>query len=208
MLVCDGLLVPVTVPEPVPGVATVTPTAAAKVALTVTGLVPIVKVQSPVPGQFTPVLDQPTKVDPAGAACKVTVFPVVMVLLLAQVPDVVPAVDVQLMPNPVVSVTVPLPLPAPPMVTVVALNAAVTDWAEFMVTEQAPEPLHAPPHPANAVPAGAVGVSATDVPCVKGALQVPAPELQPMMPEGKLLTVAEAGPVALTVSVNCGATMN
>lgn len=127
MFVWTGLLVPVTVPEPAPGMVTVTSVAEAKVALTLTGDVPIVKLQSPVPGQLTLVLAHPTNVDPAGAACNVTVLPGLMALLLVHVPEVVPAVEVQLMPKPVVSVTVPVPLPAPVTDTVVALKAALTD---------------------------------------------------------------------------------
>ena len=84
-----------------------------------------------------------------------------MALPLLQVPEVAPEVIVQLMPP--VPVTVPLPVPAPVTVTVVALKAALTDNAEFMVTEQAPVPVQAPPQPANAVPAGAEGVSDTKV---------------------------------------------
>ena len=106
---------------------TVTSDVAANVAATEIGADPIVKVQSPVPGQLTDVLDQPTNVEPDGAACRVTVFPVAMAELFVQVPEVVPAVDVQLMPNPVVSVTTPFPLPAPVIVTVVATKFAVTD---------------------------------------------------------------------------------
>ena len=151
-------------PEPLPGAVTVTSVAAAKVALTVTGAVPIVKLQSPVPGQLTLVLAHPTNVDPLGAACNVTVLPVVMVLLLMHVPEVEPAVEVQLIPNPVVSVTIPLPLPAPVTVTVVESKTALTDCDEFMVTEQPPMPVQAPPQPANAVPDGAAGVNVTGVP--------------------------------------------
>lgn len=89
-------------------------------------------------------------------------FPLLMALL--HVPDVAPAVEVQLIAEPPKSVTEPVPLPAPVIVTVVTLKAALTDCVEFMVTEQAPVPLQAPLQPANAVPAGAVGVSVTNLP--------------------------------------------
>src|SRR5690348_4397002 len=131
MFVWTGLLVPVTVPEPLPGIVTVTSAAAANVAATESGAEPMLKVQSPDPGQLTDVLDQPTKIEPDGAACRVTVFPVAIAELFVQVPEVAPAVDVQLMPKPVVSVTTPFPLPAPVIVTVVATKFAVTDCAEF-----------------------------------------------------------------------------
>jgi hypothetical protein len=85
-----------------------------------------------------------------------------MALLLVQVPDVAPEVMVQLIPP--VPVTVPLPVPAPVTVTVVRLKMALTDCAEFIVTEQAPVPVQAPPQPANAVPAGAAGVRVTNFP--------------------------------------------
>ncbi len=74
-----------------------------------------------------------------------------MELVLVHVPEAEPEVIVQLMPP--VPLTEPFPVPAPVTVTVVATNAALTDCAEFMVTEQAPVPVHAPPQPAKAVPA-------------------------------------------------------
>jgi hypothetical protein len=104
-----------------------------------------------------------------------------------------------------VSVTTPFPLPAPVTVTVVATKFAVTDCTEFMVTEQAPVPVHAPPQPANAVPAGsALTESETDLPCTYEALQVPPPEPQFKMPAGALETLPPAGPVEFTVKANVG----
>ena len=42
------------------------------------------------------------------------------------------------------------------------LNVTVTDdWAEFRVTEHAPEPVQAPPHAVNVEPTDGVAVSAT-----------------------------------------------
>ena len=163
------------------------------------GTMPMVTTQLPVP-LHAPV--QPVKIDPGlcGVAVRVTTLPVLMVVLFVHVPEVAPDVMVQLM-LPVPD-TVPVPVPEPVTVTVVALKAALTVCAEFMDTEQAPVPVHAPPHPAKAVPAGAVGVKATDVPWKYAALQVPLPELQLVMPAGALLTVAEVGPLAFTVRVN------
>ena len=83
-------------------------------------------------------------------------------LEFVHVPEVVPAVMVQLIPA--VPETVPFPVPAPVTLTVVGLNVAITDWAEFMVTEQAPVPVQAPLQPAKAEPAFAACVSTTVVP--------------------------------------------
>lgn len=101
--------------------------------------------------------------DPAaGFAVRVTGSFVLIALLLVQVPEVAPEAEVQLMLP--VPLTVPVPVPAPVTVTVVALKAALTDCAEFMVTEQVPVPVHAPPQPANAEPAAVVGVRPTTAP--------------------------------------------
>jgi len=43
-------------------------------------------------------------------------------------------------------------------------NEAVTFWEEFMVTLQAPEPLHAPSHPPNVDGCVAEAVKLTTVP--------------------------------------------
>ena len=117
-----------------------------------------------------------------------------MAVPLLQVPEVAPEVIVQLMLP--VPVTVPLPVPAPATVTVVALKAALTDSAEFMVTEQAPVPVQAPLQPANADPAAALGVSVTEVPLLYVAEQVPGQ----LIPAGTLVT--EPFPVLLAVRVN------
>ena len=55
----------------------------------------------------------------------------------------------------------------------------------FIVTTQAPVPLHAPPQPVNFEPLAGVAVNVTCVPGVKAALQVE-PQL---IPEGELATV-------------------
>jgi hypothetical protein len=44
------------------------------------------------------------------------------------------------------------------------LKIAVTDWSEFMVTEQAPVPVQAPLQPPKVEPAAGVGVRSTTVP--------------------------------------------
>ena len=163
MRIPGGALLIVSDPGPVAVTVSVNCGRGAKSAVTLTGAVPMVNVQEPVPEQ-APL--QPMNVEVVGSATafSVTAVPVLIGLLLAQVPVRVPAVEVQLTPKPPVSVTVPLPLPAPVTVTVVALKAALTDCAELIVTEQAPVPVQAPPQPANAVPAGAVGVSVTKAP--------------------------------------------
>lgn len=93
-----------------------------------------------------------------------TTLPLLRAVELVQAPDVVAEMIVQLMPP--VPVTVPLPvLPLAFTVTVVELKFAVTNWAEFIVTVQGTAvPVQPPLQPVNAVPAGAVGVSETEVP--------------------------------------------
>ena len=109
-------------------------------------------------------------------AVSVTAFVLLMVpVVLVHWPEVAPEVIVQLMP-PMLLATDPLPVPAPVTVTVVALKAALTDFAASTVGEQAPVPVQAPPHPTNENPAGALGVRVTTVPLMKLTLQV-APQL-------------------------------
>jgi hypothetical protein len=157
----------------------------------------MVNVQAPVPEQ-APLQPANTYSEEAGVAVSVTVSPALIGLVLVQVPEVAPKVEVQLMPP--VPVTVPLPVPAPVTVTVVRLKVALTDCAEFMVTEQAPVPVQAPPQPAKADPAGAAGVSVTTVPCVKENVQVPGQ----LIPAGALVIVPDPVPVVLTVRVKVG----
>src|ERR1051326_5392805 len=155
----------VTVPLPAPFLVTESRNCAAgaKVAPTVTADVPSVKTQDPVPVQG-PVQPENTEAFEDGAAFNVTVEPLAIALVFVQVPEVVPAPDTEQL-IPPVPVMVPAPvLPVPEIVTVTALKFAVTDCADVIDTEQVPVPLHAPPHPANADPVGAVGVSTTSVP--------------------------------------------
>jgi hypothetical protein len=169
-----------------------------KVAVTEGADEPIVKLHVPVPEQ-APL--QPANTDPAvGDAVKVTGLDV-LIAVLVHVPDVVPAVEVQL--TPPVPVTVPLPVPAASTVTGndEGMKLAVTDCAEFMVTEQALVPEQAPPQPLNEEPADAVGVRVTVVPCVNESVQV-APQL---ITPGELVTVPEPPPLVLTVSEKVGA---
>ncbi len=163
--------------------------------MAVTALAPIVNVQAPLPEQG-PLQPANTYSEEAGVAVSVTVSPALIGLVLVQVPEVTPAVEVQLMPP--VPVTVPLPVPAPVTVTVVRLKVALTDCAAFIVTEQAPVPVQALLQPAKADPAGAAGVNVTDVPCVKENVQVPGQ----LIPAGLLVTVPEPAPAVLTVSAN------
>ena len=98
--------------------------AGAKTAVAVTGAVPMVKLQAPVPEQ-APLQPEKTKALEAGVAVSVTAEPLLMAVLLVQVPEVDAEVIVQLMPP--VPVTVPLPvLPVAFTVTVVRLKGAPT----------------------------------------------------------------------------------
>lgn len=76
------------------------------------------------------------------------------------------------------------------------LKVAVTDWFAFMVTLQAPVPLHAPDHPAKKAPLAGVAVSLTLVPELNDALQVGAQ----VMPAGLLVTVPVEVPASCTES--------
>ena len=152
----------VTLPEPLPAVLTVRVKlgAGAKFAVADTGEVPMVKVHGPVP-VHAPV--QPEKIDPAvGVGVSVTALPLAIAVEFVHVPVAVPEVMVQLIPP--VPATEPLPVPVPVTVTLVNENVAPTATAEFMVTEQAAVPEHAPVQPENAEPAGVVGVRSTVVP--------------------------------------------
>jgi hypothetical protein len=84
----------------------------------------------------------------------------VLVLKLAEqvAPQLIPAGEL---------LTDPDPVPARVTFTgkEAGMKSALTDWAEFMVTEQAPVPEQAPPQPANTEAAeDGVAVSATTVP--------------------------------------------
>src|SRR5258706_16063571 len=99
------------------------------------------------------------------------------------------------------AVTVPLPAPAGETVNVKSgVKVAVTFFAAFIVTMQAPVPVQAPLQPVNAEPAAGVGVSVTSVPGGKPAMQV-APQL---MPPGLDEIVPEPAPAGATVRANGG----
>jgi hypothetical protein len=184
----------VTVPEPVPVLLTerVNVGAGEKVAVTGTAEVPMVKLQVPVPEQAP---DQPAKTEPA-AGVAVRVIRVLVLKLAEQVaPQLIPAGAL---------LTEPEPVPARVTFTgkAAGMKVALTDWAEFMVTEQAPVPVQAPPQPANTEAAEVgVAVSATTVPWRYVSLQV-APQL---IAPGELVTVPEPVPVLLTERVKVGA---
>jgi hypothetical protein len=152
-----------TVPPPAPDFVTVSVNCGAreKVAVADTALVGIGKLQGPVPEQG-PVQPANTYKDDPSIAVNVTAVPLLMLLL--HVPEVAPAVAVQLMPP--VPLTEPLPVPA---ATTVSENAAgikfaLTDFAALIVTAQAPVPVQAPLQPAKTEAAeDGVAVSVTAV---------------------------------------------
>ena len=80
------------------------------------------------------------------------------------------------------------------------MNAAVTLWAALIETMHAPEPLHAPPHPAKLEPTAGAAVSVTLEPEAKLAVQV-APQL---MSARVLETVPVPVPDLVTVSAKAG----
>lgn len=165
------------------------------VAPTVTGEVPIVKVHAPVP-EHGPLHPPNTKELEAGVAFRVTVLPVLIVVVFVHVPEVAPEVIVQLM-LPVPD-TLPFPVPAAVTLTVVALKVALTDLAASIATVQGTAvPVQAPLQPANANPAEAVGVRATEVPLSYCAEQLPE---QLLIPAGFDETVPV--PVVFTVNAN------
>jgi hypothetical protein len=146
MQVAPQLMVPgelVMVPEPAPMVLTdrVNVGAGEKVAMTGTAAVPMVKLQVPVPEQPAPV--QPAKTDADEEGVAVSVISVLVLKLAEQVaPQLIPAGALATDPDPV-----------PASVTFTGKEAgmklALTDCAEFMVTEHVPVPEQAPPQPAN-----------------------------------------------------------
>jgi hypothetical protein len=79
------------------------------------------------------------------------------------------------------------------------LNVACALAAAFIVTTQAPVPVHAPVQPANVDPDAGDGVSVTAVPLAKVVLHVGAQ----LMPAGELATVPVPVPASVTVNV-CG----
>ena len=82
----------------------------------------------------------------------------------------------------------------------ISLNVAVTFFAAFIDTVQAPVPVHAPVHPTKLEPVAGVGVSVTVVPSLKSLEQV-APQ---SMPAGLLLAVPTPVPALLMLKVRTG----
>jgi hypothetical protein len=79
--------------------------------------------------------------------------------------------------------------------TATIANDALTDWVAFMVTEQLPAPLHAPPQPVKLEVGDAVGVRFTTVPPPNLAVQVAGQ----LMPDGLVVTVPVPVPPSVTV---------
>ena len=198
VLQVPGQLIPagvlVTVPEPDVVTDTVTCGAVANVAVTRGADAPIVKLHVPVPVQspLHPVNTEPA----AGVAVKATAVPETMGALV-HVPEVTPAVEVQLIEPVPVTVPVPVPAPATEIGKVVGVKLALTEFAVLMVTVHAPVPEQAPPQPENAEPAAGVGVKVTEVPLGKSKEQT-APQL---IPAGALTTEPLPVPEIVTFKV-------
>ena len=146
----------------------------------------IVTVQLPVPLQAPPQAD---RLEPRpGVAVSVTIVPEAKFALQLLPEQLIPAG---------LLVTVPLPVALTDSAKLGVANVALTDCALFIVTEQPPVPLHAPPQPESdwPDPGTAVAVSVTMVPTAKFALQVLAIQL---IPAGLLVTV----PLPVTVTVS------
>jgi hypothetical protein len=81
------------------------------------------------------------------------------------------------------------------------VNVALTDSAEFTVTEQGLVPVQlAPLHPVKVLPVAGVAVSVTPVPAENTAEHVPPVDVQASMPAGLLAT----DPEPETVTVKTG----
>ena len=177
----------VTVPAPVPAFVTLNAKVEAALKLAVTARAAVIEtVQAAVP-VHAPL--QPVNVEPlAAAAERVTDVPLEKLALHA-LPQLTPAGD---------EVTVPAPVPV--FVTLSAnvvaelLNVAVTDRACVIDTVQAAVPVQAPLQPANVDPLAAAGVSVTEEPLLKLAVQVE-PQL---MPAGDEVTVPVPVPLFVT----------
>jgi hypothetical protein len=176
----------VTVPSPVPVLATFNPFwTTLKLAVTELAAF-MVTVHGPIP-LHAPV--HPVNVDaPSAAGVRVTMAPVVK-LAVHVAPQLIPAGD-DVMPPP----------PAPVLLTVrlywTRLKLAVTNFAASTVTEHVPPvPLHAPDQPVNAEAESATAVSVTTVAAVKLAEHVP----PHTMPPGDDVTEPPPVPVLLTV---------
>jgi hypothetical protein len=152
----------------------------------------IVTVQVPVPEQPPP--DQPTNEFPdVGVAVNVTCVPLGKLceqLLGHEIPAGL-------------LVTVPVP-DAPLAITVrvcgggLAVNVAVTDWSELIVTMQVDVPVQPPPfQPVKVDPDVGVAVRVTGEPAVNWCEQVPGQ----LIADGLLVTVPEPVPASVTLSV-------
>jgi len=152
-----------------------------------------VTLQAPVPEQAPP---HPLNLDPVpGVAVNCTTVP--FAKLAAQVgPQLMPEGEL---------VTVPVPVPVKVTVSgtleFAILNVAVTELAEFKVTEHAAVPEHAPDQPAKTEPAAGAAVNCTTLPAVKLALHA----FPQLIPEGVLVTLPDPLPARETASENvCG----
>lgn len=179
----------VTVPDPVPALATVKVGAGVpvlNVAVTERAAV-MATTQAPVPVHAP---DQPAKLAPlAATAVRVTEVPDAKFALQLN-PQLIPVGD---------DVTVPLAVPFLETLNVKfvgeTLNVAVTDLAAVIETMQLPEPVQAPDQPANTDPAFGVAVNVTLVPAPYVSVQS-APQL---MPVGDEVTVPVPVPARLTL---------
>lgn len=166
------------------------PREAATLKVAVTAFEAFIVSEQPRPPVQAPL--QPVNMEPASA----TAVSVMMLFGVKGALQVAP----QLMPAGVL-VTVPPPVPA--LVTVIwggGPNSAVTLEALFIVTLQAPMPVHAPLQPTKVDRPEGVAVSMTVEAAGKSALHV-APQL---MPAGELVTEPVPEPTTETPSVTGG----
>src|SRR5205807_7739400 len=129
----------------------------------------IVTVQLPMPLHAPP---QPERLQPtAEVAVRVTWVPALKLALQVE-PQSIHAREL---------VTLPPGLPTieTERLTVVAVKLAETLVPPFIVTTQLPEPLHAPPQPANFEPLAGVALNVTCVPGAKAELQVEPQSIPP-----------------------------
>jgi len=73
---------------------------------------------------------------------------------------------VKLLEKSIVAVCVPLAVPTGSILEVFCVNVAETDVTEFIVTEQDPVPLQAPPQPLKLQPEAGAALKVTPVPLV------------------------------------------
>jgi 3D (Asp-Asp-Asp) domain-containing protein len=188
----DPQLIPVgddvTVPDPVPDGVTVRANLlggwAAKMAITLV-TAPTLMTHGAVPVHPAP--DQPEKSQPvAGVAVSVTDVPKLK-FAVQVAPQVIPAGA---------EPTVPEPTSATESAKLCRVNVAVTLFAASRVTVQVPNPVHAPPHPANDEPVDGAAASVTDVADAKLWTQAAGQ----LIPEGTELTVPAPVPAGVTDS--------